>query len=166
MRSSKLKQKAEPKKKVYSKKKLVSIEDPYNITTKFKNETFNKLMERNLENQERLNTVEFSERPQIKDQRNSSTKKSLRIPRSNSAYRRENSYSNRNRLSSNSKRNYYENLSKSRKNLLEMVPDQDDPELYPTNVIRAKKIFRDPYSVNKYREYPNLIGGVLTQANL
>jgi len=166
MRSSKLKQKAEPKKKIFSKKKLVSIEDPNNITTKFKNEAFNKLMERNLENQERLNTVEFSERPQIKNQRNSSTKKSLRIPRSNSAYRRENSYSNRNRLSSNSKRNYYENLSKSRKNLLEMVPDQDDPELYPTNVIRAKKIFRDPYSVNKYREYPNLIGGVLTQANL
>ena len=166
MRSSKLKQKAEPKKKILSKKKLVSIEDPSNITTKFKNETFNKLMERNLENQERLNTVEFSERPQIKDQRNSSTKKSLRIPRSNSAYRRENSYSNRNRLSSNSKRNYYENLSKSRKNLLEMVPDQDDPELYPTNVIRAKKVFRDPYSANKFREYPNLIGGVLTQANL
>lgn len=166
MRSSKLKQKAEPKKKIFSKKKLVSIEDPNNITTKFKNEAFNKLMERNLENQERLNTVEFSERPQIKNQRNSSTKKSLRIPRSNSAYRRENSYSNRNRLSSNSKRNYYENLSKSRKNLLEMVPDQDDPELYPTNVIRAKKIFRDPYSANKYKEYPNLIGGVLTQANL
>ena len=166
MRASKLKQKTEPKKKVLSKKKLVSIEDPNNITTKFKNEAFNKLMERNLEYQERLNTVEFSDRPQIKNQRNSSTKKSLRIPRSNSAYRRENSYSNRNRLSSNSKRNYYENLSKSRKNLLEMVPDQDDPELYPTNVIRAKKIFRDPYSANKYREYPNLIGGVLTQANL
>ena len=52
-------------------------------------------MERNLENQERLNTVDVSERPQIKDQRNSSTKKSLRIPRSNSAYRRENSYRKR-----------------------------------------------------------------------
>ena len=165
MKSSKLKQKTEPKKKVFSKKKLVLVEDPSNMTAKFKNEVFNKLMERNLENQERLNTGEFSERPQMKDQRNSSAKKSLRIPRSNSAYRRENSYSNRNRLSSNSKRNYYENLSKSRKNLLEMVPDQDDPELYPTNVIRAKKVFRDPYSANKFREYPNLIGGVLTQAN-
>ena len=152
---SRLRQKNDPKKKVKSKNKLVIIEEPVNVNSKFKNEAFNKLLGRNPEAKEKLNTIEYSEKPDISEQRNSSTQKGIQSPRSRSTYKRENSYSNRNKLSSNSRKNYYENLSKSRKNLLEMVPGQDDPELYPTNVIRTKKVFRDPYTVNKYKEYPN-----------
>ena len=152
---SRLRQKNDPKKKVKSKNKLVIIEEPVNVNSKFKNEAFNKLLGRNPEAKEKLNTIEYSEKPDMSDQRNSSTQKGIQSPRSRSTYKRENSYSNRNKLSSNSRKNYYENLSKSRKNLLEMVPGQDDPELYPTNVIRTKKVFRDPYTVNKYKEYPN-----------
>lgn len=152
---SRLRQKNDPKKKVKSKNKLVIIEEPVNVNSKFKNEAFNKLLGRNLEAKEKLNTIEYTEKPDMSDQRNSSTQKGIQSPRSRSTYKRENSYSNRNKLSSNSRKNYYENLSKSRKNLLEMVPGQDDPELYPTNVIRTKKVFRDPYTINKYKEYPN-----------
>ena len=152
---SRLRQKNDPKKKVKSKNKLVIIEEPTNVNSKFKNEAFNKLLGRNPEAKEKLNTIEFSEKQDISDPRNSSTQKGIQSPRSRSTYKRENSYSNRNKLSSNSRKNYYENLSKSRKNLLELVPGQDDPELYPTNVIRTKKVFRDPYTINKYKEYPN-----------
>ena len=152
---SRLRQKNDPKKKVKSKNKLVIIEEPVNVNSKFKNEAFNKLLGRNLEAKEKLNTIEYTEKPDMSDQRNSSTQKGIQSPRSRSTYKRENSYSNRNKLSSNSRKNYYENLSKSRKNLLELVPGQDDPELYPTNVIRTKKVFRDPYTINKYKEYPN-----------
>lgn len=155
MKSSKLRQKNDPKKKVKSKNKLVIIEEPVNVNSKFKNEAFNKLLGRNPEAKEKLNTIDYTEKADISEQRNSSTQKGIQSPRSRSTYKRENSYSNRNKLSSNSRKNYYENLSKSRKNLLEMVPGQDDPELYPTNVIRTKKVFRDPYTVNKYKEYPN-----------
>ena len=165
MKSSRLRQKNDPKKKVKSKNKLVIIEEPANVNSRFKNEAFNKLLGRNPEAKEKLNTIDYSEKPDISEQRNTSVQKGLQSPRSRSTYKRENSYSNRNKLSSNSRKNYYENLSKSRKNLLELVPGQDDPELYPTNVIRTKKVFRDPYTVNKYKEYPNLIGGVVTQAN-
>ena len=125
------------------------------MNSKFKNEAFNKLLGRNPEAKEKLNTIEYSEKPDSSEQRNSSTQRGIQSPRSRSTYKRENSYSNRNKLSSNSRKNYYENLSKSRKNLLEMVPGQDDPELYPTNVIRTKKVFRDPYTINKFKEYPN-----------
>ena len=152
---SRLRQKNDPKKKAKTKNKLVIIEEPVNVNTKFKNEAFNKLLGRNPEAKEKLNTIEYSEKPDSSEQRNSSTQRGIQSPRSRSTYKRENSYSNRNKLSSNSRKNYYENLSKSRKNLLEMVPGQDDPELYPTNVIRTKKVFRDPYTINKFKEYPN-----------
>ena len=123
------------------------------------------MWERNKDSKEKLNTIEYSERVETTNGRNAtSTKKSHHSPRSNSAFKKDNNM-HRNKLSSKSSRkNYYENLSKSRKNLLESVKDQDDPELYPTNVIRTKKVFRDPYNVNKYKEYPNLMG-VLNQAN-
>ena len=164
MKSSRLRQKNEPKKKIRSKNKLVIIEEPVNVNSKFKNEAFKKLWERNKDSKEKLNTIEYSERVETTNGRITSTKKSHRSPRSISAFKNNNNY-HRNKLSSKSSRkNYYENLSKSRKNLLESV-DQNDPELYPTNVIRTKKFFRDPYNANKYKEYPNLIGGVLTQAN-
>ena len=165
MKSSRLRQKNEPKKKIRSKNKLVIIEEPVNVNSKFKNEAFKKLWERNKDSKEKLNTIEYSERVETTNGRNTSTKKTHRSPRSNSAFKKDNNI-NRNKLSSKSSRkNYYENLSKSKKNLLEPVKDQNDPELYPTNVIRTKKVFRDPYNVNKFKEYPNLIGGVLTQAN-
>ena len=151
-------------KKIKSKNKLVIIEEPVNANSKFKNEAFKKLWERNKDSKEKLNTIEYSERVETTNGRNSSTKKPHRSPRSNSAFKKDNNM-HRNKLSSKSSRkNYYENLSKSRKNLLEPIKDQNDPELYPTNVIRTKKVFRDPYNVNKYKEYPNLMG-VLNQAN-
>ena len=164
MKSSRLRQKNEPKKKIKSKNKLVIIEEPVNVNSKFKNEAFKKLWERNKDSKEKLNTIEYSERVETTNGRNTSTKKSHHSPRSNSAFKKDNNM-HRNKLSSKSSRkNYYENLSKSRKNLLEPVKDQNDPELYPTNVIRTKKVFRDPYNVNKFKEYPNLMG-VLNQAN-
>ena len=164
MKSSRLRQKNEPKKKIKSKNKLVIIEEPVNVNSKFKNEAFKKLWERNKDSKEKLNTIEYSERVETTNGRTTSNIKSFISPRSNSAFKKDNNI-RRNKLSSKSSRkNYYENLSKSRKNLLESVKDQDDPELYPTNVIRTKKVFRDPYNVNKYKEYPNLMG-VLNQAN-
>ena len=164
MKSSRLRQKNEPKKKIKSKNKLVIIEEPVNVNSKFKNEAFKKLWERNKDSKEKLNTIEYSERVETTNGRTTSNIKSFISPRSNSAFKKDNNI-RRNKLSSKSSRkNYYENLSKSRKNLLESVKDQSDPELYPTNVIRTKKVFRDPYSVNKYKEYPNLMG-IMNQAN-
>lgn len=101
---SRLRQKNDPKKKVKSKNKLVIIEEPVNVNSKFKNEAFNKLLGRNLEAKEKLNTIEYTEKPDMSDQRNSSTQKGIQSPRSRSTYKRENSYSNRNKLSSNSRK--------------------------------------------------------------
>ena len=151
MKSSRLKQKNELKKK--SKKKFVAFEDP---TNKFRNETFKKLYERSQEPREKSNTIEYSEQTEPNQ-----NKKSNHSPRSISSYKDR----NKTYKSKLNRKDYYENLSKSRKNLLELVQDKDDPELYPTNVIRTKKVFRDPYNTRKYKDYPNLIGGVLNQAN-
>jgi hypothetical protein len=46
------------KKKIKSKNKLVIIEETVNANSKFKNEAFKKLWERNKDSKEKLNTIE------------------------------------------------------------------------------------------------------------
>ena len=60
------------------------------------------------------------------------------------------------------KENYYDNLSKKKEVLLKINPEKNDKESYPYN-IRTKKINKN--KENKvYKDYPNLIKGVLSQA--
>ena len=60
------------------------------------------------------------------------------------------------------KENYFVHLSKKKEVLLKINPDKNDKESYPYN-IRTKKINKSKEN-RTYKDYPNLIKGVLGQA--
>ena len=145
MKSSKVKPKIETKRNVKSKSRFVSIEEP---NAKFKNEVFQKLWERNNASKEKLNTIEYND--------NNLSKKYHYSPRSNSNY---NNHTTKNSKRKNLKKMYQE-LSKSKKNIQIINNDKNDS----SNAIKSK-VMRVPYNLRKYKDYPNLIGGVLHQVN-
>jgi len=145
MKLSKIKPKIETKRNVKSKNRFVSIEEP---NAKFKNEVFQKLWERNNASKEKLNTIEYND--------NNLSKKYHYSPRSNSNY---NNHTTKNSKRKNLKKMYQE-LSKSKKNIQVINNDKNDS----SNAIKSK-VMRVPYNSRKYKDYPNLIGGVLHQVN-
>ena len=129
MKQSNLKLKKDPKKYKKQKAKLVIQEEP---DSKFKNEIFQKLYDRNNASKDRFNTI---------GSENSRTRKNEHSPRSNSNLKENKSQK---RLKSSKKKNNLERNESGAK---------------------SKKVYRNPYDGRKFKDYPNLIGGVLNQVN-
>ena len=150
MKSTKIKPKNESSKRLKSNKKNSSYEEP---NTKFKNEKFQKLCQRNNASKERLNTIDYHD--------NNNSKKMHHSPRSSSNYR--------DYLLKDSQKKSFKKVfgkSKSKKNMPTVNPNQDKDKNEMSFGAKSKKVLRAPYNYKKFRDYPNsLIGGVLNQVN-
>ena len=129
MKPSNLKAKKDGKKIIKPKAKLVTQEEPAN--SKFRNEAFQKLCERNTASRDRFNTIE-----------NVPQKRTIPSPRSNSNQKENRNKNSQRKVKNSQKKNYLEN-----------------------SATKSKKIFRAPNYGRKFKDYPNLIGGVLNQVN-
>ena len=129
MKHSNLKIKKDGKKIIKPKGKLAIQEEPGN--SKFRNEAFQKLCERNTSSKDRFNTIE-----------NVRQKRTIPSPRSNSNQKENRNKNSQRKVKNSQKKNHLEN-----------------------SATKSKKIFRAPYNGRKFKDYPNLIGGVLNQVN-
>ena len=118
MKPSSLKSKKDPKKNIKPKAKLVVQEEP---NSKFKNELFQKLYERNAASKDRFNTIET----------NSQRKPNL-SPKRSTSNQKENRYKNSERKSKNSeKRNYLENSAAKSKKVFRVPYNERKYKYYP-----------------------------------
>ena len=144
MKTTKVRPKNESSKKLKSNKKNGTFEDP---NTKFKNEAFKKLCQRNNASKERLKTIDYND--------NSMSKK-MNSPRSSSNYK--------DRGLKDSQKKTFKKMfgeSKSKKNMEPVNQDKNEISFGA----KSKKVLRGPNN-KKLKDYPNnLIGGVLHQVN-